>query len=825
MNTDFSSMSDEELMADLFVSNMSDEDLMADLGYDQDLTVGEEVSGALRSAASGVTLAYGDEIEAFLTPGDYRENKDEIKASMEKYNKAHPILSTGVEIGAGLLGAGKISAANKLWQLANKGSLAAKTAKLSGVGAGSGALYGSGLADTVEDIPKSAAQMGALGAALGPAGPLIGAAGRATGRGLNKTLKPAATWTADTKVGQSIGKAKDKLLKETIDTPIHNMYKAAGEKGKRFLRDMDYTEKVLEGEGDSLIKMWSNAESFMKSAGKLPQWVAAGQKGKRSALVASLRKAGYDPAEVKAFNSSHKDYFNKRADIYKKDRKGFKELNDYSPTGFRSIDDFNAYTRKKFGANAGQKLTGMQKAIQDLNSKGLTGAAYDKELNSILTRGGVPKTDYVRSQYAKQRKGFEATEDTFQHFNTPLENAVKYNRQTAAELAERRALGAGATLEGSIGAKAREWGIQNNPEAMKSLRLGMEGRLSPKARTAPNSTLQKLRDVGYMGTIANPLGAMMQIADIPAAMARQGVRPGAKAIKDAASDLWNRKAIKEGTKDAKTASPLSVGIRNVTHDLGQSNPLGSSGKILDTLMRASGFSSIDTAGKRIQANAYANRLQNTLKHPNGEGVLKKEMEDWVPTTGKDWDNFVKAVSKKDFDNADLRRMMYNAVADVQPISLSDMPSNYLKHPNMRLAYQLKTWAIRFVNTIREDVQRGNGTQALKYYAGVMAASTGVDSARDMVKAVRDSFAGGEDWKPEDIPDTLAKQILGSMFLSKYSIDQIASGNFSDAAAGLVAPAGFSVVGGLVKDVGDVMTGDGSVSSLRYVPGIGALAPR
>lgn len=142
----------------------------------------------LRSLGQGLTLGFGEEIEAGLrapfSDEDYKQIRDRLRAQQKQFGADYPVTQTGLEIVGGLgLPIGAAGTAIK----AGKSMLSA--AKVGGAtGAGAGAVTGAGVAPEVSDIPAYSAGYGATGLALGSAVPVVAKLGGSAIRNIFDSL-------------------------------------------------------------------------------------------------------------------------------------------------------------------------------------------------------------------------------------------------------------------------------------------------------------------------------------------------------------------------------------------------------------------------------------------------------------------------------------------------------------------------------------------------------------------------------------------------------------------------------------------------------------
>ena len=142
----------------------------------------EYFAGLGRSAAQGITFGTADEIEGFVRSliGEetYKQERDKIRAGLEKFRSDFPVEAYGTEIAASIPTMG--GAAAGLTRLGVRGAM-----KQAGAG---GAAYGAGAAEEMEDVPVSAALGGALGVGGEALAPVVSRQAQALGKKIPLTV-------------------------------------------------------------------------------------------------------------------------------------------------------------------------------------------------------------------------------------------------------------------------------------------------------------------------------------------------------------------------------------------------------------------------------------------------------------------------------------------------------------------------------------------------------------------------------------------------------------------------------------------------------------
>lgn len=134
-----------------------------------------------RQVGQGLTFGFGDEIESGITAAintmsegtpysdNYRKRYEELEDQREAFAEDYPKTAMGAELVGGLTtgiaGAGRLGLLKGFDQLSKAG----KAARLGGIGAVEGGIYGAGTANP-DEILSDAAQGAAIGSVLAPVG-------------------------------------------------------------------------------------------------------------------------------------------------------------------------------------------------------------------------------------------------------------------------------------------------------------------------------------------------------------------------------------------------------------------------------------------------------------------------------------------------------------------------------------------------------------------------------------------------------------------------------------------------------------------------------
>jgi len=223
------------------------------------------VSGGARTVGQGLSLGFGDEIEAGLKTGfgflgDYSKERDKIRGDIKDFKKAAPALSFGLELGGGLLTGGVGGARTLGAMLGKKGMQKLATqgvkgkAKMgAGLGATEGAIYGAGTGEDAASRIGGAVIGGGLGGALGGALPVAGGLLKGTGQRLGvvsgMTGKKGLEDIGDRKIIEAL--QQDKLTVQQIQDLVN-----AGKVNNKMLADFGgvATQRLLRGAGGASME-------------------------------------------------------------------------------------------------------------------------------------------------------------------------------------------------------------------------------------------------------------------------------------------------------------------------------------------------------------------------------------------------------------------------------------------------------------------------------------------------------------------------------------------------------------------------------------------
>lgn len=286
-----------------------------------------------------------------------------------------------------------------------------------------------------------------------------------------------------------------------------------------------------------------------------------------------------------------------------------------------------------------------------------------------------------------------------------------------------------------------------------------------KGEAATGGLLREVKNVGYMGTIANMTSAVLQLADMSVSVIQNGLWNTTRGLLD--STIVGSMA---NTRNMKLAE---LGIKEVANDL---TSVKGTQKLLDWTFKYSGFQRLDRLGKETFVNAAFRKNVGMMKSAKGEAAFRKEWGRYYGDEINDIVNEFKALAQRpDFKPSDvpdsIKAHMLSELMGIQPVGRTNVPQAYLDHPDGRPLYMLKMWTLKQYDLMRRNVihewKRGNKVKAAKYAAGYAVA---VGLANGSINTLRNAMQG-RDVRPEDIPLESVFGLFSVFGFSKYGLER------------------------------------------------------
>jgi hypothetical protein len=329
--------------------------------------------------------------------------------------------------------------------------------------------------------------------------------------------------------------------------------------------------------------------------------------------------------------------------------------------------------------------------------------------------------------------------------------------------------------------------------------------LGVNAQRGMSQELDVVRNLGYVGTIANPYGALMNVHDLFNAAFEFGVGNVLKSVFDktgirfTADDMglaqqvygeFVRKAVK-GDKKVLGSGFIDKIVKG-------------SDDLLQWSMKASGFSGLDKYGKGKIMGASFRKARQDIK--SGEFDSK-----WQYTFSKgELDQLRRDIASGNTDSELVRDMVMFDLFKLQPINAAAQTSYGLANPNARLFYMLKGFAIKQFDLMERRIfnewKKGNKKEALTNAMKYLVISGGgygvVNEARQVLK--------GEAPDPAEAAVGALYQVgsvltFGAMGANDYGYAKFMEDPGQAMMANIFPPFAATLPAAVLEDMADVVT--------------------
>ena len=347
--------------------------------------------------------------------------------------------------------------------------------------------------------------------------------------------------------------------------------------------------------------------------------------------------------------------------------------------------------------------------------------------------------------------------------------------------------------------------------------------LGVDANKAMSAELDMVRSLGYVGTIANPYGALMNVHDLFNASFELG-------IGNVLRSLFSKEGIQFSPSDMGLARQVFGEFvrkarrgETTTGNQFLENLVAGSADLLDWSMKWSGFAKLDRFGKSKIMGASFNRAKQDIA--NGSFDTK-----WQYSFSRGELDQLKRDILAGAETELVRDLVMFDLFKLQPINAAAQTSFGLANPNARIMYMLKGFAIKQLDLLERRIvgewRSGNKEQALKNAAKYLVISGGgyglVNESRQVLK--------GEAPDAEQAAWSALYQVgsvitLGAMGANDYGYDKFMNDPANAMLSNLFPPVTATFPAAVLKDMAEtVRTGDPIPNqSIKALPLVGKIA--
>ena len=254
--------------------------------------------------------------------------------------------------------------------------------------------------------------------------------------------------------------------------------------------------------------------------------------------------------------------------------------------------------------------------------------------------------------------------------------------------------------------------------------------------------MAKMRNRAYLFTMGQLSSAVTQIGDMAWSIYNAGFAETGKAL--------GRSIVGKSTVTRK-----DIGIEKIAQEFTE---VDKAHKILDRVFTWTGLKYIDSLGKESLINSTIAKYQKQAREGKFSSKFQERLDEAF-----DKKELPKVISDLKAGNItdDIKYLAHYVLSDFQPVSLTEMPEFYLKAPNGRIMYMLKTYTMKQFDVIRNEAfkkmnqgktvkEKAEGVRRLIYLASVLML-TGISADK-----IKNYIYGREQELDEMIGDNLLR---------------------------------------------------------------------
>lgn len=383
--------------------------------------------------------------------------------------------------------------------------------------------------------------------------------------------------------------------------------------------------------------------------------------------------------------------------------------------------------------------------------------------------------------------------DMNKFYKPSMDALISYIEGMNAAIEQRKLFGRDAkNIANTIGAWVDELMANQEitPEQDEEVRQIFAARFSQ--RGVSNKYIAFARDASYIYTMGGINSAITQFDDIFMSIYENGLFESGK-------ELF--------ADNIEGLSRQDLGLESIGQEYSEKSLTS---ELVNKTFKLTGLDKIDSLMKTKYTNATFKKFQKMAKE-DPEALrerIEPIMEELTPKVMEDL--------REGRITEDVQVLMFNALSEFQPISLSQMPEGYLRSGNLRVLYMLKTFTLKRIDTFRrkclDEYRKGNKKQALQNLFRLSLIMMLCGMAKD---ALIDMLYG----RPFNISDMVVNNILGLVGLSKFQLYKLRDDGVDGFLFSLTVPPVKPLYTDLLRDLPRVWNGKKELKDLEAFKGI------
>jgi hypothetical protein len=486
---------------------------------------------------------------------------------------------------------------------------------------------------------------------------------------------------AEQNFDKKIIRTKDKkelgIIEDTLK-PISTVLKDVDPRLAQELRSSDMNAKVRRQQ------YFKQVQPFLKVASKIKGADAAkldlALKNRATKQINELgKKYGFDYAPVRKVLDEVYDEATKTGSTF-----GYRK--DYYPA---KVKDYSGFMNYVYGRQDWGEIQAY------LKEEGLLEQSPQKQaeaINLYLLGQILRKKDTTKRGFQKEKRVDIITDELNDFYDNSLSALVSYLGNINNTITLNKFFkGDPKTIENGVGTLLA--GLTNN----RQLTPGEQARVrqalidyfgSPRT----GKKIQIYKNVAYLTGLTNVGSTITQFKDLYISLYKNGVFHTAKAIVQPnqikAADLGIDRAMEEIEDIQGTIFKTDTSLEKANKRIDN---------LLKTSLKLSLFDKMDKFGKNTFVQSSLNKYTSLSK--KSPTKLRNEISE---AFGDKADKIVEDL-KNDFISPEVKEFLFHKIADAMPISRTEMPSVYLRSPGARLFYTFKTYTIKQLDIMNQDV--------------------------------------------------------------------------------------------------------------------------
>lgn len=365
-------------------------------------------------------------------------------------------------------------------------------------------------------------------------------------------------------------------------------------------------------------------------------------------------------------------------------------------------------------------------------------------VNDLLRGYGKDKINLSRPGYTKERTVEDITPELNKYYKDSVSALADYISTMNLAIESRKFFGKTGdvkNIDKSIGAYVNKL-IEENLITAKDEQKVKNLLTDRFNQRGPNGIVGTFKNAGYITTMGSPISAITQIGDFTWTLVGNGFFRSVEGF----SKLFSKDKI---TKQDLGIDKIAMEFSDQTN----------SAKAVSKVFKAVGLDFMDSIGKETYINASYSKFKKLAQKPTKEftELLNQIYGDEAEQTVSDLKNGV--------FSENVKLLLFNDIADFQPIALSEMPRGYLTGGNGRVWYMLKTYTIKQFDIYRNEVFMKMKTDPIKATQNLIKISTCLMLCNTTADVLKDFLLGRE----INLGDTAVDNMLKLVGFSKWQL--------------------------------------------------------